>query len=171
MARLSGIDGGLDATYCEAMACALARYLACRYGRQRPARDHAVSGLAPWRVRRIADYVDAHLAEPLRIHDLSRLVGLSPGYLHRAFRDRTGKTPLGFINQRRIERAMTLLRRRNSSVAEIALAVGFTSPSHFARTFRDIVGASPSSFRSGAAPRRPVSPVASAPDGHRRCWP
>jgi AraC family transcriptional regulator len=147
--RLSAADGSLDPTYCDAMSWALARYLVGRYGQPRSQPEVVAWKLAPWRMRRIADYVDAHLAEPLRIADLAVLVGVSPGYFHRAFRATAGKTPLEFIHERRIQRAAQYLHRGDASLVEIALRVGFASPSHFTRTFRRVTGVNPSKFRQG----------------------
>ena len=154
MARLAHVDQALDPIYCETMSWALARYLTRRFGQPRDKIDARVWKLAPWRMRRIADYVDAHLAEPLRIADLAKLVGVSPGHLHRALHATLGKTPLEFINERRIERAKHYLHRHDATIAAIALKVGFVSPSHFTRTFRQITGVNPSSFRAGSAAAR-----------------
>lgn len=146
--RLHRQDSGLDKTYCDAMVTGLAHYIAGRYG-QRPRNDASRATRIPaWRMRQIIEYIDAHIAEPMRIADLARLVELSSGYLHRALRETTGKTPLGLINERRMERAMTLLQRGDHSILEVSLLVGFTSPSHFARVFRNQVGVSPSLYRS-----------------------
>jgi AraC family transcriptional regulator len=145
--RLSAADGELDPVYCETMSWALARHLVARYGQVRAQPRIVAWKLAPWRVRRIADYVDTHLAEPLRIAELAELVGVSPGYFHRAFRETLGKTPLEYINERRVQRAMQYLHRDDASLAAIALQVGFISPSHFTRTFRQITGVNPSKYR------------------------
>ncbi len=145
--RLCAVDGVLDPVYCDAMSWALARHLIARYGQVRAQPSVVAWKLAPWRVRRITDYVDAHLTEPLRIAELAELVGVSSGYFHRAFRETLGKTPLEFINERRVQRAMQYLHRDDASMAAIALQVGFVSPSHFTRTFRQITGVNPSKYR------------------------
>lgn len=150
MARLYARDGSVQPLYCETMTRALACYLARRYGRPGVA-PMAGGALPPWRLRRIEEHVAAHLADDIRIADLARLVGLSAGHLHRAFRDTTGLTPLEFINRRRVERAAAILASEGPTVAEVALRVGFLSPTHFTRTFRRITGRSPS-------PRRARSP-------------
>ena len=80
--------------------------------------------------------------------DLARLVGLSAGHLHRAFRETTGQTPLEFINRRRVERAAAILATEEPTIAEVALRVGFLSPSHFSRTFRRVTGRNPSARRT-----------------------
>jgi AraC family transcriptional regulator len=150
-ARLYAADGTLDPTYCDAMSVALAQYLAHRYGHARPPAEGYSWKLPPWRLRRIADYVEARIDSDadgeIRIADLAGLVGLSAGHLHRAFRATTGKTPLEFINERRVRRAMQILEKEGASIAEIALRIGFLSPSHFTRTFRRIAGVNPSSYR------------------------
>jgi AraC family transcriptional regulator len=149
MARLNARDTTLDATYCDAMSWALAHYIAKRYGTKRPGPNVVVWKLAPWQVRRVADYIDAHLAEPLRIAQLAEVVSVSPGYFHRAFKATVGKTPLAFINERRITRAMALLKSDLATMAAIALQVGFDNPSHFTRVFRQVTGVNPSEFRRG----------------------
>lgn len=144
--RLDAIDGGLDPTYCETMALALSRYLGRRYGGVQPAADRAIT-LPAWRLRRVSDHIDARLSDVIRIADLARCAGLSDGHFHRAFRSATGKTPLAFIQQRRIDAAAQLLAKDTASVSDIALQVGFVSPTHFARVFHAIIGCNPSEFR------------------------
>jgi AraC family transcriptional regulator len=144
--RLDAIDGGLDPAYCETMALALSRYLGRRYGGVKPAADRAIT-LPAWRLRRISEHIDARLAHVIRIADLARCAGLSEGHFHRAFRSATGKTPLAFIQQRRVDVAAQLLAQKTNSVSDIALQVGFVSPTHFARVFHAIIGCNPAEFR------------------------
>ena len=158
-ARLNQADRGLDPTYCDAMSWALAQYLMRRYGEVREKPGSLSWKLAPWRVRRVQDYIEAHLAQPIRVGELARLVGVSPGYFQRAFRQTMGRTPLDFINARRVQRAIESLNRDGTSIAAIAHRVGFISPSHFTRTFRQITGVNPSTYRSGmVSPRHPHMP-------------
>lgn len=140
-------DGGLDRSYCDAMSWALAHYLLRRYSRPgaQMARRHR---LPAWRLKRLTDYMEAHLDRELRIADLAEIVGLSPGHLHRAFRETTGCTPLAFLNERRIERAKRILAAEELSIAELALRIGFSSPSHFSRLFRTATGLNPSAYRT-----------------------
>ena len=148
-ARLFATDGRLDKSYCEAMSHALACYLAKRYGRplSKP-RDKELK-LPAWRLRRIADYVEAHIERDILVSDLAELLGVSAGHLHRAFRQTMGITPLDYITDRRIRRAMTIIAQDNAPIAELALRVGFVSPSHFTRTFRRVTGMNPSTYRAG----------------------
>lgn len=150
-ARLHAEDGGLDPTYCDAMSWALAHYVARRYGGPSAGTGRRPRRLPTWRMRRIAEYVDAHVDRDIRIADLATLVGVSPGHLHRAFRATTGVTPLEFILRTRIRRAAQILVEEPVPpvpIVELALRVGFQSPSHFTRTFRRVTGSNPSSYRA-----------------------
>jgi AraC family transcriptional regulator len=146
LARLFAQDHAVDGSLCDSMSWALARYLVARYGKAVPRRD-AECKLPHWRMRRLTDFIEAHLDEPVRIAVLAELVGLSPGYFHRAFRATTGQTPLDYINRRRIERAKMHLDSTAASMAAVGLKVGFVSPSHFTRTFRQMTGTNPSRYR------------------------
>jgi AraC family transcriptional regulator len=145
--RLLNADGSLEPVYAEALSLALAHYLARRFGAIPP--DDAVSPakLAPWQVRRITEFVEAGIGAELRIADLATLVGVSVGHFHRAFRATTGRTPLMYINEARVRRALSVMAVENISVAALALRVGFLSPSHFTRIFRRFTGLSPSDVR------------------------
>ncbi len=149
LSRLIHADGSLEPLYCEAMGHAARHYLVGRYSDRAgaPARPWK---LAPWRLRRLTDYVEANLDRDILIGDLAEAVGLSAGHLHRAFRATTGTTPLEFIHRSRIKRAAAILADEQVPVADLALRVGFQSPSHFARTFRRFTGVNPSRYgRSG----------------------
>ncbi|WP_437942412.1 helix-turn-helix transcriptional regulator [Sorangium sp. So ce341] len=154
--RLLTADGRLDPAYCEAISRAIGCYLSRRYGQRLAPSARRPWKLPPWRVLRITDYIEAHIDREILVSDLAALVGVSAGHLHRAFRATTGVTPLDYINERRIRRAMAILASEDISVAELALRVGFLSPSHFTRTFRRVAGVNPSRFRSsaGGSPRR-----------------
>ena len=144
--RLDALDGGLDSIYCDSMSLALALYLARRYGGV-PGPIASPHKLPAWRLRRVADYVDANLDRPIRISELAALAGLSEGYFHRAFRATTGQSPLGFIHSRRVEVAKQRLATGEESIAALALQTGFVSPTHFARIFRTRTGKTPSDYR------------------------
>ncbi len=145
--RLHALDNRLDVTYCDAMSLALNQYLARRYWGAGPFDDRRPASLPAWKVRRVSDYVEAHLADEIRIATLAALVGLSEGHFQRAFRATTGQTPLAFTTHRRTEAAKRLLVSGGESVAVIAPLVGFVSQSHFARTFRAATGLTPREYR------------------------
>ena len=76
------------------------------------------------------------------------MVNLNPTYLSERFKQVTGMSPLQFVKRERIARAQQLVRETSRSLIEIALEVGYRSPSHFARVFRRVVGVTPTEFRS-----------------------
>lgn len=104
-------------------------------------------GLAPARLRRVVEHVDAHLDQDLRLADLAALARLSPGHFREAFRRSTGRSPHRFLAERRVERARALLADRRLSIAEVAAAVGYSSQSHLTSRFRAVTGTTPDAFR------------------------
>ena len=106
------------------------------------------SGMLNWRLRKVEDYVREQLAEEISTEMLAELVELSLFHLSRVFKQATGISPLQFVTRDRITRAQQLIRQTSRSLTEIALEVGYTSRSHFAKVFRRMSGATPSEFRS-----------------------
>ena len=100
------------------------------------------------RLRKIEDYVRAHLAESISIEKLAELAELSPFHFSRVFKQAAGMTPLQFVTRERMLQAQQLIRETSRSLIEIALEVGYTSPSHFAQVFRRAVGIAPTEFRN-----------------------
>lgn len=104
------------------------------------------------RLLRARDVMDRRYAEPLDVSTLARVAVMSPAHFIREFGRVFGETPHRYLQRRRIERAMFLLRTAEVSVTDVCLAVGFTSLGTFSRVFRDIVGLTPSGYRAHAAP-------------------
>jgi len=104
--------------------------------------------LPGYRLKRVLDHVGDNLAEDLSLSRLAAVAGMSPHYFAELFKISTGYAPHKYVLLQRIERAKQSLRDSRHSVLEVALDVGFHNPSHFARTFRKIVGASPSRFQT-----------------------
>jgi transcriptional regulator GlxA family with amidase domain len=96
---------------------------------------------------RARDAMDRDYAQPLDVPALARIAFVSPAHFSRTFRATFGETPHRYLQRRRVERAMALLVQTELSVTEICFDVGFNSLGTFSRTFNDIVGQSPSSFR------------------------
>ena len=106
---------------------------------------------------RARDAMDRAFAKPISISRLARLAQVSPAHFIRTFRDTFGETPHRYLQRRRVERAMFLLRSTERSVTDICFDVGFGSLGTFSRTFTAIVGESPTSFRqNGHAPAVPT---------------
>ncbi|MEU3530491.1 AraC family transcriptional regulator [Streptomyces murinus] len=102
------------------------------------------------RMLRARDTMDRDYARPLDVPALARVTHVSPAHFARTFRATFGETPHRYLQRRRVERAMYLLRESDRSVTDIAFEVGFGSPGTFSRTFRDIVGSSPRGYRKEA---------------------
>ena len=104
-------------------------------------------GLPPRALRRVREYIEAHLEETISIEALAGIVGFSKYHFARAFKQSEGLTPHDYLLQCRVRRAQELLANTDLSLAEIALASGFSDQSHCARRFRERVGVTPSSYR------------------------
>lgn len=115
------------------------------------------------RMLRARDMMDRAFAKPLSLAELARAVHLSPSHFSRQFRATFGETPHRYLQRRRVERAMELLRETELPVTEICFDVGFNSLGTFSRTFTEIVGAPPSVYRTRFA-------VAGAAAFVPACW-
>jgi AraC-like DNA-binding protein len=104
------------------------------------------------RMLRARDEMDRRYAEPLDIAALARIAHLSPSQFGRVFKRVYGETPHRYLQRRRVERAMTLLRQTDRPVTDVAWDVGFASLGTFGRTFTKIVGCSPGQFRARHPP-------------------
>jgi len=104
------------------------------------------------RLLRARDAMDRAYAEPLDVSAVAAVAHLSMAHFIRCFRATFGETPHRYLQRRRVERAMFLLRETDRSVTEICFDVGFTSLGTFSRTFREIVGQTPSDYRVGHGP-------------------
>jgi AraC family transcriptional regulator len=104
-------------------------------------------GLADWQLRRVTQYMREHLAEEIGLDELAALVNLSRFHFCTAFRKATGQTPHNWLMILRIEEARRLLETPALAVTDVALAVGYQTPSSFAAAFRKLVGMTPSAYR------------------------
>ena len=111
--------------------------------------DHRLRDLAL--LRRVRDRMDREYAQPLNVEALARDVHMSAGHLSRQFRLAYGESPYSYLMTRRIERAMALLRRGDLSVTDVCFAVGSSSLGTFSTRFTELVGVSPSTYRSQGA--------------------
>ena len=104
------------------------------------------------RLLRARDAMDRAYAEPLDIRAVAAVAHVSEGHFFRTFRAVFGETPHRYLQRRRVERSMFLLRETDRSVTDICFDVGFTSLGTFSRTFREIVGETPSDYRVDHGP-------------------
>lgn len=107
--------------------------------------------------------MDRDFSEPLGVGDLAKIACVSESNFIRSFKAVFGETPHRYLQRRRIERAMFLLRTTDRSVTDVCMSVGFSSLGSFSRTFTDIVGETPTDFRSRGEP-------AAVPSCFVRAW-
>lgn len=128
-----------------ALAACVTRLLAQRSGHGEPVQSMAIS---PQRLRRVLDYIEASLSERnLSLAEIASVAHLSPFHFSRAFKTVTGTAPHRFVVERRVDRAKALLTDPDTSLAEIAAAVGFANQAHFSTMFRRLTGVSPRQYR------------------------
>jgi AraC-like DNA-binding protein len=97
---------------------------------------------------RAKDLADARYVEPLTVDDLARAAGLSRAHFSREFRRAFGESPHSYLLTRRLERAASLLRNTDRSVADICVMVGLTSIGSFTTTFSRLYGQPPTAYRA-----------------------
>ena len=110
-----------------------------------PAATQHLSDLA--RLRRVRDRMDREYAQPLDVEALARDAYMSAGHFSREFKLAYGESPYSYLMTRRIERAMSLLRRGDLSVTDVCFAVGCQSLGTFTTRFTELVGVSPGVYR------------------------
>ena len=104
-------------------------------------------GLAPWQLRRVFEYLDAHLPERVDLAHLAAMAGLSQSHFSRAFKASTGMAPYHWQLDKRVRHAQALLINSHASLEQVAEATGFADAVHFGRTFRKFIGATPAAWR------------------------
>jgi AraC family transcriptional regulator len=104
-------------------------------------------GLAAWQQKRVAAYIEEHVANDISLATLAELVQLSPYHFCRSFKSSFGIPPHRYHANRRIERAKQLLADRELSVTTIGLDVGFSDTSRFSAAFHRLTGQTPSCYR------------------------
>lgn len=114
--------------------------------REQPAR-RAPSALPKWRLKRVVEYVDAHISEQITLADLASAAGMSRMYFASQFRVSTGMRPHDYVLRKRVEQAQHLLTTTSESLVQIALSVGFQTQAHFTTIFKKITGNTPLRWR------------------------
>jgi AraC-like DNA-binding protein len=104
------------------------------------------------RLLRARDAMDRAYAEPLDVSAVAAVAHISEAHFSRSFRAAFGETPHRYLQRRRVERSMFLLRETDRSITNICFDVGFMSLGTFSRTFREIIGETPTSYREGHGP-------------------
>lgn len=136
-----------SALFIDHVALAFHAHVMTDYGNAAAPGDLTPGALSPWQLRRVLDFLSAHLSGDPTVAELARECGLSSGYFSRAFRQTTGVTPHQWLIAKRIERARQLLLGNGLGLADIALVCGFVDQSHFTRVFAKLEGDSPGRWR------------------------
>jgi AraC family transcriptional regulator len=145
---VASLDAQGSRLWRDALRHRLGVQLLLRHARALPRRRVRCDPLAPSSLRRIDDYVAAHLGQDLALAELAAITGLSRHQFVRRFHRSTGYTPHQYVIARRIERAATLLRETRLSIVDVASATGFASQSHLSTLFRRHRGLSPDQYRA-----------------------
>jgi AraC family transcriptional regulator len=104
-------------------------------------------GLTGHQLRRIKEFVDAHVSKDIGISELAGLIGLSHFHFIRAFKHSVGLSPYQYVLSERISVATKMLSESDLSIADVALAAGFSGAAQLNRVFRRLVGVTPTAFR------------------------
>lgn len=144
--RMHGYPAGR--LFVDGMEQALAAILVGYEGIARRTRQVYKGGLAPYRMKRVNEFIQAHIEEAITLDELARDVGLSPSHFYSLFRKTLGTTPHQFVLSCRIQHAKSLLAQSGNSILDVALASGFRTHQHFSRIFHRLVGVPPSVYRS-----------------------
>ncbi len=146
------IAGGfVDGILADALNTALAVQVTRRFVDQSALMLEPSNGLSRDRLKRVRDYIEAHLDDRLTLADLADVACLSPYHFSRSFKQALGVGPQRYVMQRRLEQAKTLMRRTNEPLAEIAHRVGFADQSHLTSIFRRETGVTPGRYRAALA--------------------
>ncbi len=113
---------------------------------------------SPDLVAQVHGYLREHLADSVRLEHLARRVGLSESGLSHAYRRLTGRSPMAALRALRVEAAKVRLVRGNLKLEAIASETGFADAFHLSRTFKQILGVSPTQYLRGAAERSSPRP-------------
>ncbi len=98
-------------------------------------------------IARVIDYIEAGIDQDLRLAALGHVAGISVYHFARGFRDTVGMSPHAYVLSRRVARASAMLARSGTSVADVALACGFSSQAHLTTAFRGSLGVTPGAYR------------------------
>ncbi len=103
--------------------------------------------LLAWQVRKVRDYIDAHITGPVLVADLCTLIQRSQAHFSRSFKRTFGHSPRAFVIRCRVELAARYMLRSQASLSEIALRCGFTDQAHLCKRFRQLMGQPPGVWR------------------------
>lgn len=134
--------------YLDSLANVLAVQLLRHHGSTQVQLPSYEGGLPPHQLSQVLDYIDAYLAQDMKLADLAQLLSLSPFHFGRLFKQPLGISPHQYLLLQRVERAKRLLKQTDHPIIEIALDCGFNSHSHLSKQFRQLTGMTPKAYRA-----------------------
>jgi AraC family transcriptional regulator len=133
--------------YTDSLAVSIASRLVSTYSSIAQRQAAQSGGLGGRRLKQTLAYIEDHLSEDLSLSRIASVTGVSASHFKTLFRESAGVPVHQYVIQRRVERAKDLLMQDELSIAEIALATGFSHQSHLARHMRRSVGLSPRAMK------------------------
>jgi AraC-like DNA-binding protein len=121
--------------------------------------------LLAWQVRKVREYVDGHIAGPIRVADLCALIQRSEAHFSRAFKRTFGASPHAFVIERRLELAGQYMLQTEAPLSDIALRCGFTDQAHLCNHFRQATGETPAAWRRARRAQDLRSSASSSSEG------
>ena len=106
------------------------------------------------RLRPVIEYIAANYSEKIYIETLADMIGVSPDYFTKMFKDSIGTTPIDYINGVRVNHALRLLTMTDTPVNEIAEKIGFSNSNYFHKIFKSYMITSPLAYRKSAVGNR-----------------
>jgi AraC family transcriptional regulator len=139
---------GESSLYVDPLVNAIAkRFIALNFRDTPSAERRPASQLTSRQVRNLRDFVELELHRDIKLHEMAGVCGLNTEYFMRLFKATLGVSPYQHVIGRRVERAKALLREDGESLAEIAVACGFSHQEHMSRMFRRWTGVTPGRYR------------------------
>lgn len=133
--------------YAESLVQTFVLHLLRNYSTANVILENLNGGLSGYKLRRVQEFINAHLEEDLSLTEIAAVADLSQFHFARAFRISTGLTPQQYLMQQRIERAKELLAKNDLPIVEVSLRTGFKNQSHFTTLFRKFTKFTPKTWR------------------------
>lgn len=141
-------DGAGDIQlYAEQAAQMLAVHLLRRHCSEEATVDSVTGGIPPVRLRRVKDYIEAHLSDDISLEDLADVARMSKYHFSRQFKTSVGESPIQYVIGRRIEEGKRLLEQTDWLVSRVSQEVGYDSQSRFTTQFKRRIGTTPAAYR------------------------
>jgi AraC-like DNA-binding protein len=135
--------------YARALCVAiLTRISSCRVVKDGAKPRRKTAALPRWRLKRVMEYVNAHIGDPIRLADLANAAGLTRMHFAAQFRASVGMCPHEYLIRERLRRAQNLLHEPSRTLVDVALCVGFQTQAHFTAVFRRYIGDTPHRWRT-----------------------